>query len=314
MADLQTMMRAFQNAKAAGDTAAASRLAKQIKQMQSQQAAPQQAAAQPDTSFTSALQFGLDQPLENTAVTARTLGYEGAGQVLSDLTEAPKNYQSAMQGLLNPKEDDLSIGGFGVGYLPRAAVEQVGQVAGSLASRAVGAAAGGAIAGPVGAVGGAIAAPAIFEAVQVLGPAALETAKNNGRTEPAWEDWQRAAAVAGVSGALNAIGANATGILNRTLKEGVTEGAQSTTEQVGTSAGTQAGLQYDPRQAIAEGLTGGTAAGGITTATTAASKAVDAVTGSSPEQRAADAAAAVGDVLNPAMIGYDRQAATELST
>ena len=106
-----------------------------------------------------------------------------------------------------------------------------------------------------------------------------------------------------MSGALNAIGANATGILNRTLS--VTEGAQSTTEQVGTSAGTQAGLQYDPRQAIAEGLTGGTA-GGITTATTAASKAVDAVTGSSPE-RAADAAAAVGDVLNPAMVGYDRK-------
>ena len=56
--------------------------------MQSQQAAPQQAAAQLNPSFASALQFGLDQPLENTAVTARTLGYEGAGQVLSDLTEA----------------------------------------------------------------------------------------------------------------------------------------------------------------------------------------------------------------------------------
>ena len=95
-------------------------------------------------------------------------------------------------------------------------------------------------------------------------PVAIERAKNNGRSEPAWEDWTAAAATAGVSGALNALGVGGgkgASLLNKTLREGTTETAQSVTEQTGTTAGTDVGLQIDPRQAVGEGIIGGTTAG-----------------------------------------------------
>ena len=51
--------------------------------------------------------------------------------------------------------------------------------------------------------------------------------------------------------------------LNKTLREGVTEGTQSVVEQTGSTAGTQAGLDAGGRQAIGEGIIGGTTAGGF---------------------------------------------------
>lgn len=219
-----------------------------------------------DTSFGSAFQSGIDAPLENMATTARMVGAEGTADTLSGLTDAPVNYESASDRFINPQEDDFTIGGFAPGYLPRAAVEQAGQVAGSLATRAGGAAAGGLVAGPGGAIAGALAGPALFEFAQQLGPVAAQRAANNGRAEPNWDDWTAAAATAGVSGALNSIGVkgfNGAGLLNRTLKEGITEGTQSVVEQTGSSAGTDAGLQIDPKQAIGEGIIGGTSASGV---------------------------------------------------
>ena len=129
----------------------------------------------------------------------------------------------------------------------------------------------GLVAGPAGAVGGALAGPALFEFAQQLGPVAIERAKNNGRSEPEWEDWTAAAATAGVSGALNALGVGGgkgASLLNKTLREGVTEATQSVTEQTGTTAGTDVGLQIDPKQAVGEGIIGGTTAGGVDAAGT----------------------------------------------
>ena len=227
---------------------------------------------QPDTSFSSAFQSGIDAPLENMATTARMLGAEGTADMLSGLTQAPANYESAANRFINPQEGDFTIGGFAPQYLPRAAVEQAGQLAGSLATRAGGGLVGGAATGgnPLGIAAGALAGPALFEFAQQLGPIAKQRAANNGRAEPAWEDWSAAAAAAGVSGALNSIGVTGFGgasLLNRTLKEGITESAQSVTEQTGSTAGTQAGLQIDPKQAIGEGIIGGTTAGGVGVAT-----------------------------------------------
>ena len=51
--------------------------------------------------------------------------------------------------------------------------------------------------------------------------------------------------------------------LNKTLREGVTESAQSVTEQTGTTAGTDKGLTIRPKQAVGEGIIGGTTAGGF---------------------------------------------------
>ena len=256
MATMDQLVTAFQNARKAGDDAAARRLAKAIKSMQQQPV---------DRSFTSAFQQGLDAPLENMATTARMLGAEGTADTLSGLTEAPQNYESAAGRFINPQEGDFTIGGYAPGFLPRAAVEQAGQMAGSLATRAGGAAVG-SMFGPKGTVAGALAGPALFEFVQQLGPIAAERARNNGRAEPAWEDWTAAAGAAGVSGALNALGVSGgrgASFLNKTMREGVTETSQSVVEQTGSTAGTEAGLQIDPRQAIGEGIIGGTTAGGF---------------------------------------------------
>ena len=214
-----------------------------------------------DTSLLSAFVYALDQPLENIGTTLEAMGFEDAGQYLKDLTEAPDNYESATEGFLNKNGF-----GFDVSYLPRAVVEQAGQLAGSIATRIAGGVAGGAIGGPVGAITGAIAAPTLFEAAQIAGPVALARAKANGRDEPNWEDWSGAGGTALGSGLLNAFGVYGIGKLNSTiygsaLREGVTEGLQGLGEQIGSTLLTEAGLQVDPKAAVGEGLIGGTVGG-----------------------------------------------------
>lgn len=241
---------------------------KQLNEILTQLAAEEQGDQPKDTSFSSAFQSGVDAPLENLAKTAEMLGAEGTAKTLSGLTEAPQNYESASDRFINPEEGDFTIGGFAPEFLPRAVVEQAGQLAGSLATRTGGGLVGGAATGgnPLGIAAGALAGPALFEFAQQLGPVAAKRAANNGRAEPTWEDWQAAAATAGVSGLLNAIGVkgfSGASLLNRTIKEGVTEGAQSVTEQTGSTAGTEAGLNINPKQAIGEGIIGGTTAGSV---------------------------------------------------
>ena len=212
---------------------------------------------------------GIDRPLENIGTTLQATGLApNVGQALRDVTDAPTNYESASDRFINPQEGDFTIGGFAPEYLPRAVVEQAGNLGGSLISRGAGATAAGVATGgnPLAVAGGAIAGPALFEFAQQLGPVAIERAKNNGRSEPTWDDWTAAASTAGVSGILNAIGVGGgkgASLLNKTLREGVTESAQSVTEQTGTTAGTDKGLTIDPKQAVGEGIIGGTTAGGF---------------------------------------------------
>ena len=100
MADLQTMLRAFQNAKAAGDTAAASRIAKSIKQLQQQPAAPAAPAApqQRDGAF----MYGVDRAQQMVGK-----GIEVAG----DLINQPglKQYGSDV---VAQQEKDIAAGGY----------------------------------------------------------------------------------------------------------------------------------------------------------------------------------------------------------
>ena len=242
----------------------------------------QQPQTAPDTSLSSAFKSGIDQPLENIALTADMLGYKDTAQTLSNLTKAPANYESASNRFINPQEGDATLGGFAYEYLPRAAAEQAGQFAGSMISRTAGGLAGGAVTGgnPIGVAAGAFAAPAMFEFVQQLGSNAQERARNNGRTEPNDDDWQKAAAAAGMSGVLNAfgVGGNAK-IFNRIAREGITETGQSGVQQTGVSLGTEAGLKLDTKQAVGEGIIGGTTAGGMTLPSSAASAAVNLVSG-----------------------------------
>lgn len=214
----------------------------------------------PDTSFGSAVRYGIDAPLENLGKTADALGYTGVGSTLKGLTEAPENYAPASDAFIAKGEK-----GFNWSELPRAVVEQGGNLAGQVVTRAGGAALGTAVAGPVGGVVGAVAAPTAFSALQTLGPVALERAKNNGREEPNAEDWQAAMATAGVSGALDTFGAGKLfkggSLVQNTGRELATEGVQNVTEQVGSSAGTDAGVQIDPETALGGAIIGGGTAG-----------------------------------------------------
>lgn len=251
--------------------------AAQVQQIINQLAAQQSSTSSPssnkpsgpDTSFSSAFMSGIDRPLENIGETLKATGLAPElGQTLQDATDAPSNYQSASSRFINPEEGDASIAGFGVGYLPRAVTEQAGNLAGSLISRGAGAAIGSTV-GPGGAVVGALAGPALFEFAQQLGPVAIQRAKNNGRSKPNWDDWTYAAGTAGVSGTLNAIGVGGgqgASLLNKTIREGITEGSQSVVEQAGTTVDTDVGLQIDAKQAVGEGIIGGTTAGSIDTA------------------------------------------------
>jgi hypothetical protein len=213
-------------------------------------------APEPDRSVSSAFKFALDQPLENIAETARSLGYEGTGDFFSDLVEGPENYESAAGKFLNP--DGF---GFDFRYAPRAIAEQAGQFVGSMAARGVGVVGGGLVAGAPGAIAGGLTGPALFEAVQLLGPIANERARNNGREVPNSEDWLGSITSSTASGALNAIAPGMSGFLKRTILEGGTESLQSLIQQTGETALTDKGLDLSFKEALGEGLLGAGAAG-----------------------------------------------------
>ena len=212
-------------------------------------------ATEPDRSLSSAFKFALDQPLENIAETARSLGYEGTGDFFSDLVEAPENYESAAGKFMNP--DGF---GFDFRYMPRALAEQAGQFVGSMAARGVGVVGGGLVGGAPGALIGGFAGPAIFEAIQLLGPIANERARNNGREVPNAEDWLGSIAGSSASGAVNAIAPGMSGFLRRTIVETGTEGLQALIQQTGETALTDKGLDLSFKEALGEGLLGGGAA------------------------------------------------------
>lgn len=273
---IEDYKRGARNAVAAGDNAAAKRLiakARELEGISQSSSDPQADTNGPMQGFGAAFRSGIDQPLENMAETARAVGADGTAETLSNLTSAPENYESASAKFIEGDED----GSFAYRYLPKAAVEQIGQYAGSLITRAGGAAAGTAVAGPAGGVVGAFAGPFAFEAVQLLGPIANERARNNGRDKPNKDDFIAAAQTAAASGALNALIPGKGGIVKRTAAETATEGAQSVVEQTGSTAGTDVGLQIDPRQAAGEAILGGTAAGGVNVALTTVNSAGDKV-------------------------------------
>ncbi len=250
----------------------------------------------PDTSFWSAFWQGIDQPLEAIGVTAELFGIPG-GTMLRNLTNAPENYESAASRFIQPKAGDTTILGFAPAYIPRAIVEQVGQLGGSIISKVVGnivgAAVGGAVAAPAGGPGavatgaggaatgaivGQFVGPFLFSALQIAGPTARERAKNNGRTEPDASDIAWALMTAAGSGSLDSIGdqflPGGKNLVNGAVKkiasaifaEGATEGAQSLVEQAGENLGTRTGAPISGKQAVGEGVLGALTAGVATSA------------------------------------------------
>ena len=214
----------------------------------------------PTGGFKEALSQGIDSSLDAMGTTARVLGYDKTGEFLTNLTEAPEGYESSSAKFIKGDED----GSYAYRYLPKAAIEQGAQFAGQMIARAGGAAVGSTL-GPGGAIVGGIAAPVIFSAVQHLGPMAEERARNQGRDKPNKDDFLYVSTSTAGIALLDSLGLGGGKIFSSALKEFGTESLQSVIEQTGTSVNTEAGFNVDPRQAVGEGIIGGTSAGAVKT-------------------------------------------------
>jgi hypothetical protein len=231
-----------------------------------------------------ALKQSFGQPLEAMGETAQVAGFPAVATALKGAIQEPEGYVSAGQRFMEPQEGEFQVAGFAPQYAPRAVVEQTGQIVGSIGSRIAGAVTLGGLGaminpgvGAAGVATGLFAGPALFEAAQIVGPVALERAKNNGYAEPTDKDMAYAIATAAGSGLLNAFGAKylpggekAVGSFAKRLAasfigEGVPEGLQSFTQQVGETIETQKGIQVNPKQAVGEALIGGGAGAVATT-------------------------------------------------
>lgn len=211
-----------------------------------------------------ALRSGVRNILESGATTAEQTGMPGfAGTLRSLQPSLPEGYQSPGARFVNEGRPGYEWDSF-----VEAVGEQFPQLGLSLGARAAGMAVG-SIAGPAGAAAGGFLAPALTQAYQLVGPVALERARNNGRETPNREDWLGAIATAGASGILEAVGAGSVanrgaGILRRGTGEFATETGQGVVQQTGETALTDRGLQIDLGSAVGEGLIGGGT--GVTTA------------------------------------------------
>lgn len=230
-----------------------------------------------------ALKQSFGQPLEAIGETAQVAGFPAVATALKGAIQEPEGYVSAGQRFMEPQEGEFQVAGFAPQYAPRAIVEQTGQIIGSIGSRIAGAVTLGGLGalispatGVAGVAAGQFAGPALFEAAQIVGPVALERAKNNGYTEPTDEDMAYAITTAAGSGLLNAFGAKylpggekAVGSFSKRLAasfigEGIPEGLQSLTQQVGETIETKKGIQVSPKQAVGEALIGGGAGAAAT--------------------------------------------------
>jgi hypothetical protein len=231
-----------------------------------------------------ALKQSFGQPLEAMGETAQVSGFPAVGTALKGAIQEPEGYVSAGQRFMEPQEGEFQVAGFAPQYAPRAIAEQTGQILMSIGSRIAGAVAGGGLGGLIGGGGGAVAGaaagafagPALTQAAQIVGPVALERAKNNGYTEPTDEDMAYAIVTAAGSGLLNAFGAKylpggekAVGSFSKRLAssflgEGLPEGIDALIQQVGETVETKKGIQVSPKQAIGEALIGGGAGAAAT--------------------------------------------------
>jgi hypothetical protein len=232
-----------------------------------------------------ALKQSFGQPLEAMGETAQVAGFPAVGAALKGAIQEPEGYVSAGQRFMEPQEGEFQIAGFAPQYAPRAVAEQTGQILMSIGSRIAGAVTLGGLGGLIGGGGGAVAGaaagafagPALTQAAQIVGPVALERAKNNGYTEPTDEDMAYAIVTAAGSGLLNAFGAKylpggekAVGSFSKRLAssflgEGVPEGVDALIQQVGETVETKKGIQVNPKQAVGEALIGGAAGAAATT-------------------------------------------------
>lgn len=226
--------------------------------------------------ITRPLGYGLNRLGEGLATTAEVYGGGIGDETIRSLTpDGPQDYIPASELFANKNGD-----GFGWSNLPAAIMEAGPGMAGTAAA----AAAGGLVAGPVG----AMAAGTGFNTAVGAGDTARSRAIADGRSVMDITNADRLAGL-GTAAAVGAVetlpfARGAGGLVRRAVTEGGTEAIQSGVQQAGTTLGTEQGLTIDPKQAAAEAMIGAGAGAGIRPAIDATGRGV-AATG-----------AAVGDV------------------
>ena len=236
--------------------------------------------------------YAMDQPLENMATTLQAAGFKESEEFVRNLIESPENYVSYAEKFINA-QDKEHWADFEWKNFPGFVAEQAGQLAGSIASRVGAMGAVGALTkNPYAAVAAGVAAPALFEAVQVAGPVALQRAEERTGKKgeaPNAKDWGFALAASATSGLLNSLGV--LGVMKPIGKSNImkplagagaeftTEGLQALNEQLFSTIGSPKGLRIDTHQAMAEALAGG-GTGGVASTVPAVADAVAQMQGS----------------------------------
>lgn len=340
MADINQLMTALRNADAAGDTAAAQRLAALIKQAQGGQTQPKPAAPAPQQRD-GALMYGVDRMQQMVGK-----GIEVAG----DLTgiEGVKQYGTDMAA---QQEKDIAAGGYQPQYpgslrenynqgtflpaLGEKLLENAPSDGAAIAGTGLTAAAA-ALGAPAWLVFGGGAAVTAGSGLMGAGEAAMEMEEKTGSY-----DSKVAAGVGALVGFLDRFGAgkvipvdrlagmSADEVIKELSQKGFGEAAQAYAGRVTKAAAAEGATEVAQETAI---VGGAASQGAEYTGQELADRAIDAsvlgsaygggtraVTELAPTANATREAGAqrlteLGDVLNPVMIGNDPQAATELAT
>ena len=236
--------------------------------------------------------YAMDQPLEGTAATLQAAGFKESEEFVRNLIESPENYVSYAEKFINA-QDKEHWADFEWKHFPGFVAEQAGQLAGSIVSRVAAMGAVGALTkNPTLTFAAGIAGPALFEAVQVAGPVALQRAEERTGKKgeaPNANDWGFALAASATSGLLNSLGvlgvmkplgrSNIMKPLAGAGAEFTTEGLQALNEQLFSTIGSPKGTRIDTHQAMAEALAGG-GTGGVASTVPAVADAVAQMQGS----------------------------------
>jgi len=340
MADINQLMTALRNADAAGDTAAAQRLAALIKQAQGGQTQPKPAAPAPQQRD-GALMYGVDRMQQMVGK-----GIEVAG----DLTgiEGVKQYGTDMAA---QQEKDIAAGGYQPQYpgslrenynqgtflpaLGEKLLENAPSGGAAIAGTGLTAAAA-ALGAPAWLVFGGGAAVTAGSGLMGAGEAAMEMEEKTGSY-----DSKVAAGVGALVGFLDRFGAgkvipvdrlagmSADEVIKELSQKGFGEAAQAYAGRVTKAAAAEGATEVAQETAI---VGGAASQGAEYTGQELADRAIDAsvlgsaygggtraVTELAPTANATREAGAqrlteLGEVINPVMIGNDPQAATELAT
>jgi hypothetical protein len=148
-----------------------------------------------DTSFASALRYGLHNAAQGFGETLKHFGATTIGQDVEDAIAAPRNYQPATIGMSDA--DHQGHLGEALEFVPRFIVEHSPDLAGATAAGLAGTA----IGGPIGALAGA----ATYGEARHFGENLAASTAASGQDTPGWNNVVDAGTLAGAEGAMEGV-------------------------------------------------------------------------------------------------------------